>query len=284
MTVDVIHTVPGGAAAAAAVIDAGAVLGFESSDAGPPERFPVGFVDYPFTASGDPFPAHFAAVRDRQPKYAVAPDIEPPRTRDDVLRRADRLAEFCETVIIPVKRAGDTDPREIPAQYRVGLPFAPNFGSGGIGPGDPALDAYTDAPGGVHVLGGSPSDQLDLRTRVDVRSLDTSLPLRYARKGRIWFEDGQVETGGYFGDVYAILEASLRNIRRAWGADVEPTATLPQGYREFLRARPYPTDERDVVARYAIEGARGAAPVVEADSPAWLRYDLNRRRDFYDGP
>ena len=282
MTVDVIHTIPGGEAAAGAVVDSGALLGFESSDAGPPKRFPVGFVDYPFTASGDPFPTHFAAVREREPKYAVAPDIEPPRTFRDVMRRADRLATFCETVIIPVKQAGDTHPRDIPSEFRVGLPFAPNFGSGGLSLGDPALDDYADASTGVHVLGGSPSDQLNLRQQVDVRSVDTSLPLRYAMKGRIWFEDGQVETGGRYGDVYALLEASLRNIRRAWGASIAPTATLPPGYRKFLRARPYPTEDRDVIARFARTGAQGAPPLLEADSPGWLRYDFNRRRDFYE--
>ena len=282
--VDVIHTVPGGEAAAQAVVDAGAILGFESSDRGPPKRLPVGFVDYPFTAEGDPFPQHFAAVREREPKYAVAPDVEPPRTLDDVLRRADRLADFCETVIVPVKRAGGIDPAEIPSPYRVGLPFAPNFGSGGLELGDPGIDMYAGAAEGVHVLGGPPSDQLQLRSRVDVRSVDTSLPLLYARNGRIWFPEGQVQTGGYFGGLYARLEASLRNLLRAWGHDVDPTAEIPQGYRDFLEARPYPTDERDVVARYGLSGARGAPPVIEADTPAWLRYDFNRRREFYDGP
>lgn len=281
MTVDVIHTVPGGEAAARAVLEAGAVLGFESSDNGPPAHLPAGFVDYPFTASGDPFPAHFAAVREREPQYAVAPDIEPPRSFDDVIRRADRLADFCETVIIPVKQAGDVQPREIPARFRVGLPFAPNFGSGGLSPGDPALREYAAAPGGIHVLGGAPSDQLGLRSRVDVRSVDTSLPLLYARKGRIWFEGGQVETGGFFGGLYAILEASLRNIRRAWGADVEPTAELPPGYQEFIAARPYPAEDRDRIVQYGASGARGAPPVLEADSPDWLRHDFERRRDFY---
>ena len=282
MTVDVIHTVPGGAAAAEAVIDAGALVGFESSDAGPPNRYPAEFVDYPFTATGDPFPAHFAAVRDREPRYAVAPDIEPPRSFDDVLRRADRLAEFCDTVIIPVKQAGDTAPREIPERFRVGLPFAPGFGSGGLRPGDAALRQYARAPGGVHVLGGSPSDQLALTSQVDVRSVDSSLPLRYARKGRIWFEEGQVETGGRFGDVYALLEASLRNIRRAFGAAVNPTATIPAAYREFLEARPYPAEDRDTIASYALSGGRGAPPLLEADAPDWLRHDFDRRRDFYD--
>ena len=280
--VDVVHTVPGGEAAAQAVIDAGALLGFESSDAGPPTRFPVDFVDYPFTARGDPFPAHFAAVRDRTPRYAVAPDIEPPRTSRDVMRRADRLDEFCDTVIIPVKQAGDTHPSEIPERFRVGLPFAPNFGPGGLSLGDPALAEYADAPGGVHVLGGSPSEQLQLRSRVDVRSVDTSLPLRYARKGRIWFEEGQIETGGYFGDVYSLLEASLRNIRRAWGSPVEPIAALNPAYREFLEATPHPADDRDTIARSMRSGARGAPPLLEADDPAWLRYDFNRRRDFFD--
>jgi len=282
MTVDVIHTVPGGEAAARAVLRAGAVLGFESADDGPPGHLPVGFVDYPFTATGDPFPSHLAAVREREPQYAVAPDIEPPRSRADVLRRADRLAEFCETVIIPVKQDGDTSPRDIPARFRVGLPFAPNFGSGGLSLGDARLRQYAAAPGGVHVLGGSPADQLALRSTVDVRSVDSSLPLLYARKGRIWFEEGQVETGGYFGSLYAILEASLRNIRRAWGADVDQTATLPPGYREFLSARPYPSEDRDAVARYGRSGARGAPPVLEADSPDWLRHDFGRRRDFYN--
>ena len=278
--VDVIHTVPGGEGASQAVINAGALLGFESSHSGPPTRFPVEFIDYPFTASGDPFPAHFAAVRERHPRYAVAPDIEPPRTFRDVMRRADRLDEFCETVIIPVKQAGDTHPSEIPARFRVGLPFAPNFGSGGIEPGDPALAEYADAPGGVHVLGGSPSDQLRLRSRVDVRSLDTSLPLRYARKGRIWFREGQIETGGYFGDVYALMEATLRNIRREWGAAVEPTAVLPAAYREFLSEAAYPARDRGVTARFMLHGAQGAPRLLEPDAPAWLRYDFERRRDF----
>lgn len=283
MTVDVIHTIPGGEAAARAVHDAGAMVGFESTDSGPPRDIPIGFIDYPFTAPGDPFPQHFAAVRDREPTYAVAPDVEPPRSLVDVLRRADRLADYCETVIIPVKQAGDTYPVDIPPRFRVGLPFAPNFGSGGLSLGDPEIEQYADAPGGVHILGGSPSDQLKLRSRVDVRSLDTSLPLRYARNGRIWFEEGQVETGGYFGGLYARLEASMRNIRRAWGADVEATAELPEPYREFLRASPYPSEDRDTIARYTLSGARGAPRLLEADAPDWLRYDFERRRDFYGG-
>lgn len=277
--VDVVHTVPGGREASQAVVDAGAMLGFESS-ASPATGLRVGFIDYPFTAPGDPFPAHFAAVRRHQPVYAVAPDIEPPRTFTDVMRRADRLDEFCETVIVPVKQAGDTHPSEIPARFRVGLPFAPNFGSGGLSLGDRALNEYADAPGGVHVLGGPPSDQLALRGVVDVRSVDTSLPLLYARKGRIWFPEGQIETGGYFGGVYKLLEASLRNYRRAWGATVEPTATLTPGYREFLSEASYPSRDRDIAAAYMLSGSRGAPRLLEPDSPAWLRYDFERRRDF----
>lgn len=277
----VIHTIDGSKPAARAIRNAGAVIGARSSSVGSMGEIPVGFIDYPFR-NPVPFPRHFGAVRQFRPEIAVAPDIEDALSRDHTLRQADRLAEYARAVVIVPK---DIPVSSVPDRFRLGLPFAGGWSGAALQIGDDKLREYDRSTHDIHILGGSPSDQLRLRGRFGdrIKSLDTSLPLLYAQNGRIWYPEGQIQTGKPIG-IYDRLMWTLRHMRRAWGHDAEELF-IPEGYREFIAAAPYPAPDRDIVVQYTQSGAHGAPPLIEHDPetgriPAYIEHDLDRRRQF----
>lgn len=258
MPAEVVMTSTGGVSVSEAIVWSGALLGMNSQEPGPPDSFTIDFVDWPFKEENPSWRRHKKVVREKQPHLAVAPDVEKGRSLSHVIDLADELAQYAEHVIVAPKEA---HPSEVPDRFRVGLPFAANWGSGGIelGGSDDSAHSIRDFQnvGPVHVLGGAPHDQLAIPSYgVNVASVDTSLPLLYARRGRVWFSEGQVEWPGR--SVYERLEASLRNIRRAWGHSAEPTLELTQVMKELLEADS--KEERERIIDYSLTGARGAPP------------------------
>lgn len=243
-----------------AATDAGALCGVKSSQK-IPSGFEINFVDYPFTESRPRPKRHLRVVEQLQPKYAVAPDVDGRVwPLDRAVEFADRLDEHAETVIVVPKAV---DPREIPDRFRVGLPFQPNYGPGGLEIDDLLPDQqlsladfneaqpweqYADV-GPVHVLGGSPSDQLRIRdeTPIEVGSVDGSNPSIYARNRRVWFTAGQLDTPRL--RYKRTLQWSLMNMLDAWNPNSTDLHPLLQrmnrdmrsvivDYRYYLAGRP----------------------------------------------
>lgn len=261
-------TTQGGADVARAVRETGRALLGIPSHKNVPSGYTVDFVDWPFEESAPSWNTHKAVVRRNRPRYAVAPDVERGRSLEQVIDLADDLRQYADCVIVVPKEVA---PAQIPDRFRVGLPFQPNFGSGGVQIGQQELGASTGNSvrdfagpdvGGVHVLGGAPHDQLRIPDfGVDVRSVDTSLPLLYGRYGDVWFEEGRVEMDDL--TLYERIEGTLRNMLIAWGhSGVQPTLTLEEAIEAKLEELRELSEEE---IRY--RGVRGR-PLIDPRGPS----------------
>ena len=206
MTVDVILTVNGGDELSRAIADSPALLGFETSRYRPPKDISVDFCDWPFTDPDTTLDDHLDVVAEERPKYAVAPDVEGEYDLQTVVSAAYELDNYAEHVIIVPK---DCEPGEIPDRFRIGYPNQPAFGSNGSW----WRSAY---PHGrpVHVLGGSPDDQLDVRNYLTVGSVDGANVTRYAEYGRVWTPGRQLERPDL--SYYERVRESLANLHSMW--------------------------------------------------------------------
>jgi len=202
-TTTVYMTVYGSQDAISAIQRSPARVGASSEVA---HRVPVGleFVDFPFTDEDATFEDHLAVVREHEPRLTVAPDVECGRTLEEVVCLADRLDRHAETVIVVPK---DCHPSEVPDRHRVGLTVG-SFGS--MAPW--GLWQYRNA-GPVHLLGGSPTEQLAVRDHgIDVASVDGFALGRRARFGA--WDGGAVDAEDY--DYEGRLKMSLDNYTDAW--------------------------------------------------------------------
>lgn len=262
--VDVVVTAGGSPQVARAIHRAGGLVGNASDDAELPGDIPVDFVDYPFDRPDFEWLRHKARVMSRKPRLAVAPDVQEGTSLRRAVDRGDELLDAgAETVIVVPK---SVHPSEVPDRFRVGLPFQESFGPGGItlaergqalleGTGRNTIEDFVGV-GPVHVLGGPPSEQLELPDRgIEVASIDTSLVWTYASRGRrVWTRSGQFVFPDL--DVYETLEASVRELRRAWGHDVGRHSDVPDAIWELM-------DSPDPQAEARRRLARGP-PIVEA--------------------
>lgn len=221
--VDVFATVHGGSEAAAAVERSVCGLGVESQNQLQTDPEPIEFVDFPFTQETQEFGDHRDVVAEIEPALTVAPDIERGRDPETVYEQARELEEYARDVIVVPK---NIHPTNVPDCFRVGLPLAA-FGSD---------DKWqiTDYHGceSVHLLGGSPIDQLRTIKLLggSVDSTDSAAVFKSASVGDIfaptqsrstkngwkhWFETG--ETVGY----YDRVEVSLNNSHLAFNNPTE---------------------------------------------------------------
>jgi hypothetical protein len=186
--VDVIATARGGRENTEAIIAGGALLGFESSDV-PPPFGRVDFIDWPFRSGGRTgWARHYNYVAEYAPRYAVAPDVQGDVEMDWVLERAAMLDRHADTVIVPTK---SVHPDDVPARYRVGVPFASAEWSGGTAY---PLEAYRGRP--IHVLGGDPNRvwttfiepflEQERDPPYTLASYDSGRPYLIAEKGEVW--------------------------------------------------------------------------------------------------
>ncbi len=202
--VDVYMTVNNGEETARAIRRSDAYVGFEAGNGWPLEET-ADFVDWPFTDPDAGFDEHLEVVREHEPKLTTAPDVENGRTLEDVVELADELANYADDVIIVPK---DCHPTEIPDRHRVGL-TAGTFGS--MAPW--GVFEYRDV-GPVHILGGTPNQQLAIgRHGVDVASVD-SFTLGQRCQFGMW-DDGAVDAPDDL-DYYDRLEESLNNYASTW--------------------------------------------------------------------
>lgn len=234
----VFMTVNGGKAISEAISNTPVRLGFESSRSRPPEQHTVDFVDWPFNREFTPdFDDHLEVVREEEPMYAVAPDVEG-HTIDEVLGYARQLDQHADNVIVVPK---EVHPSEVPNWASVGVPLA-NYGSDAPW----QYDAYAECSQ-LHLLGGTPHKQLEFAQRVpNVASIDGASVVKAASCGSVWAPHHRRnwhETGDEQMDYYERVSTSLRNIVEAWeaqAAGVPADYEVPMSkeeYQEYQRAQ-----------------------------------------------
>jgi len=198
-------TTEGGRDTVRAIRDSPAKLGIRSNIAG--RVVGAAFLDFPFTDPSATFSDHLTVVEAVEPELTVAPDVERGRTLDEVVRMADELAQHADDVIVVPKTVR---PRAVPDRFRVGVPVA-KFGSSAPW----GLFEYTGT-GPVHVLGGPPSDQLEVGHTLPVASVDTSTLGQRARFGS-WDRDrGAIDSPDGSWGYRRRLEHALTEYWHAW--------------------------------------------------------------------
>ena len=284
---DVITTAIGGEDTSAAVDETDVLLGFESSNSRPPAQYDIEFVDWPFTDDDPDFEAHIDVVKREGPKYAVAPDVED-YDLSTVVDMADRLSQYVTEAVIVVPKT--VHPSAIPERFRVGVPLA-NFGSNAPW----GWDAYANC-GDLHLLGGTPHEQLSFGQRVDgVASVDGASVFKAAQMGSIWAPTRNKhwhETGSKQMDYYERITTSLNNIIEAWHAQTSgvpgdySVPMDPDEYEELHSRIESVYDDREQLIEtekaYRRCGARGAEPYIHPDDADCLKRDERQEFDVID--
>jgi hypothetical protein len=256
-------TAIGGEAITGAIEDSAALLGYEASRTEPPAGN-VEFVDYPFNSdetTGDRIDLLEAAVRKHQPRLAVGPDIEGPIDMDTAATVGDRLLEAGADDVVLVPK--DVGPAEVPERFRVGFPAA-SFGTGSTR----LISEYAAVPAdqGVHILGGSPTLQLELAEYgLPVRSVDGSGIQRGAEFYDVWTPDEPNWEKAPGSDLYDRIRVSLDNVAIAWAdrrGTPRPAPEIVTG--EQLASRGVDPDAIDAEVRRRNAG-RGP-PVADPDT------------------
>lgn len=176
-------TVRGGEDVASAVTQSAALAGVESSETWERDDAPQ-FIDYPFTDPNADFDDHLEVVAEHSPRLTVAPDVEDGRELSEVVRMADELLTHAQNVIVVPK---DCRPSDVPDRFRVGMTVG-DFGSMAEWP----VYAYQSCDS-VHLLGGTPTEQLKMLNYVRVDSMD-SFTMGVRAKYGMW--DGKAIHGG----------------------------------------------------------------------------------------
>lgn len=154
------------------------------------------------------FDLHLAAAQKTRPKLTVARDVVDAGKLCSILAEADKLREWCETVIIVPKDpalAGELE-TQIPACFRLGYSVPTRYGGTEIPP------ECFERP--VHLLGGRPDIQRKLADVMTVASIDCNRFTLDARFGDYF--DGERFRPHPQGGYDLCLEASLRNITKLW--------------------------------------------------------------------
>lgn len=105
------------------------------------------------------FPGLLAACEKHRPKYAIAGDYDSEDNHAEINDRAAQLREFVDHVIIVPHHDGDLD--HIPEWAIIGYSTPSEYAATEI-----PLRRYRDASQDIHILGGTPHDQLELLGRL----------------------------------------------------------------------------------------------------------------------
>jgi hypothetical protein len=214
---DVIFTANGSAESVYHVRRVGALIGMESMNARPPEKYDVNFLDWPFTKLEEfddhdaLFERHKQAVRAERPKYAVAPDIDGTFPAETIYDMADELAEYASIVVVTPKAV---HPSAVPCRFRVGVPCQPRFGP----PPWPTKE-YRSVKS-AHLLGGSPTTHRKKIKYITVDSVDTVAPVKSAHFGSYWTGKKWLQAPEGTG-FYTCLKRSYSGLRRMLNHDRE---------------------------------------------------------------
>lgn len=194
----------------------GFLLGIRSGSRKFPGR-PVTFVDIDYKKPR--FERHLEVVKKLRPRYAVIPDLSDQIVDETDVERAlgqyALLKEFCEVPLIVPKIAGQI--ALLPSSVAIGYSIPTSYGGA-------AFPLWELEGRRVHLLGGSPKQQMALFQSLSVIAQVKSADGNYAMKmatdyAMYWQGDWIAHPGRKLGekDLYVeCWERSCRNLRRAW--------------------------------------------------------------------
>ncbi|SRR5260221_9124749 len=194
-------------------LDSGYLLGVRSdrNDYG----FPISFVDIDYKQPD--FTAHLEIVKKHRPKYATVPDLSEAEVSEaDITRtvkQAEQLAPYCEIVLIVPKLSGQI--AMLPNNVTLGYSVPTKYG------GIRTIPAWEFIGRRVHLLGGSPHEQMHLAHYMDVMSADGNMAQKIAIQFARYWRDGQwvehPQRGKGIEDLYLdCWQRSCQNIYRYW--------------------------------------------------------------------
>lgn len=155
---------------------------------------------------------YMAALALHRPHMATVLDLERDEQLPEVLAWAEDAAAHVQVVVIIPKAQGIVahlpriiGGREVRLGYSVPTKYAGT-----------ELPVWDFAGWPVHLLGGTPQDQLRLARYLDVRSADGSAHQRAAMFGTVWDGWWRVTNDKSDDFLYRAFAASCRNIMAAW--------------------------------------------------------------------
>ncbi|QPC97765.1 DUF6610 family protein [Qipengyuania soli] len=156
---------------------------------------------------------HLHAVREKRPALTVARDVLDATHLDEILREAEVLGRYCETVIVvPKDPALMDEPRlSVPYMFRLGYSVPTRYGGTEI--------PTTFFRGPVHLLGGRPDVQRELARQMDVQSIDGNRLTLDAKFGDYF--DGQRFRPHPEGGYRRCVTDSIRNVKALWETDTD---------------------------------------------------------------
>lgn len=155
------------------------------------------------------FEKHLNAVKQFNPKYTVAKDVENISELDAILKQAEILKIFAKNVIIVPKclKLEKSLTRLIPEEYILGYSVPTNYGSTPID-----IKYFHDRK--VHLLGGRPERQRNLAYNLNIVSIDSNRFTLDAKFGDYFngLKFAPHPSGGYEN----CLKDSIVNINKLW--------------------------------------------------------------------
>ena len=166
----------------------------------------IGFIDIDWKNYN--FERHLAAVAETRPRLTVARDIEQIGELDRVLREAELLKQYADSIVIVPKcsRMKHRVEALIPPCYLLGYSVPTKYGHTDL--------PLTDFRRPVHLLGGRPDYQRKLGNWLSVHSLDCNRFTLDAKFGDYFHGTGfrPHPEGGYD----RCIRESLKNINKLW--------------------------------------------------------------------
>src|SRR5258708_5484539 len=214
--IDVIYCAGANPRLTAIAHEAGYLLGIRSDRAA--YGFPISFIDIDYKRPD--FAAHLHVVAKHSPRYATVPDLSETEVNEaDIARAVNQaylLKGYCETVLVVPKLSGQL--AMIPPDIAIGYSVPTSYGG--------AQYPIWELTGRrVHLLGGSPHEQMDLHRYIAaagvVLSADGNMAQKIAIRFAKYWQRGQWVEHPRHGraekDLYLdCWQRSCTNIRQRW--------------------------------------------------------------------
>ncbi|HEU0004042.1 MAG TPA: DUF6610 family protein [Ktedonobacteraceae bacterium] len=207
--------------------EAGYMLGIRSGRQS--YGYDVQFVDIEYRRRE--FEKHLRVVARYQPKYATVLDLSEEEVSEQDIERAmkqhRRLSNYCQIPLIVPKLPGQIG--MLPDHVAIGYSIPTSYGGAQYELGE--LQGRR-----IHLLGGSPHEQMDLYKRLDgwaqVMSVDGNMAMRIARdfskywQRGVWVDHPKKGTSGKL--LYLdCWQRSCTNVRREWQRLTELSSVPP---------------------------------------------------------
>lgn len=191
--------------------------------------YDIQFVDSEYQRPN--FERHLKTVMKYQPKYAVVPDCSDqsvsPSDIERVMKQYEQLSPYCQIPLVVPKLPGQI--ALLPTSIAIGYSVKSTYGGA-------KYDLWELHGRRVHLLGGSPRDQMEvfrqLAGRANVLSADGNMAMGAARNFAQYWDGGWVdhpEKGSTDNSLYLeCWRESCKNIRREWETLVDLQPLLVQ--------------------------------------------------------